>query len=87
MVKAVTANDGGDLESRKLTAHEANRINRQIDSFVQRVSPSAEIMTAIQGTYQYLREAIERSGTIRRKLNCNVNLYIYGSVANGLFDV
>ena len=76
-----------DLPNWEITAEESIRINRRIDAFVDSVSPSVEIMEAIQGTYQYLKDIIESSETIRKQLKGDVSLQIYGSVVNGLFDI
>jgi hypothetical protein len=76
-----------DLPNREITAEESIRINRRIDAFVDSVSPSVEIMEAIKGTYQYLKDIIESSETIRKQLKGDVSLQIYGSVVNGLFDI
>ena len=76
-----------DLPNLEITAEESIRINRRIDAFVDSVSPSVEIMEAIQGTYQYLKDIIESSETIRKQLKGDVSLQIYGSVVNGLFDI
>jgi len=76
-----------DLPNWEITAEESTRINRRIDAFVDSVSPSVEIMEAIKGTYQYLKDIIESSETIRKQLKGDVSLQIYGSVVNGLFDI
>ena len=76
-----------DLPNWEVTEEESIRINRRIDAFVDSVSPSVEIMEAIQGTYQYLKDIIESSETIRKQLKGDVSLQIYGSVVNGLFDI
>ena len=76
-----------DLPNWEVTAEESIRINRRIDAFVDSVSPSVEIMEAIKGTYQYLKDIIESSETIRKQLKGDVSLQIYGSVVNGLFDI
>jgi len=75
-----------DLPNWEITAEESTRINRRIDN-VDSVSPSVEIMEAIKGTYQYLKDIIESSETIRKQLKGDVSLQIYGSVVNGLFDI
>ena len=86
MVQA-TENAEHQLKNWEVSAEESSRINGQINAFVDSVSPSVEIMEAINGTYLHLKEIIEGSETIRRNLKGHVSLHIYGSVVNGLFDV
>jgi len=82
-----TENVEQQLKNWEVSVEESNRINGQINTFVDSVSPSFEIMEAINGTYLHLKEIIEGSETIRRNLKSHVSLHIYGSVVNGLFDV
>ena len=44
-------------------------------------------MDAIYDVYMHLKTTIESSQTIIKSLGGPVNLLIYGSVANGLFDI
>ena len=44
-------------------------------------------MDAIYDTYIYIRTVLQSSKTIERELGGPVKLLIYGSAANGLFDV
>ena len=50
-----------DLKNWSLSSEERQRIDKQIDSFLDHVFPSQEVMDAILGVYEHLRNAIESS--------------------------
>ena len=76
-----------DLRNRNLTHEEIQRIDSQINCFVDSVAPTEHIMDAIWAVYTYLQGIIESSNTIKSRLGGSVELFPYGSVINGLFDV
>ena len=54
---------------------------------MEAVSPSQQIMDSIYGTFIYIKNVIKSSKTIERELGGQVELLVYGSAANGLFDI
>ena len=72
----------------KLTPHKLEWINNEIDSFVEKVSPSEAIIDAVYEAYDEIRSIITESGTLKNTLKFkSIEVVIFGSASNGLFDV